>query len=302
MNTNQLGYFKALYEKRNLAAAARSIPISHQGLSKALARIETELGATLFTRLEDGSMQPTAYAEVLLEHAAEIDRTFSHLHNEFRKLDDASHSEIRIATASGAMGTLGSDFLDAFSSRHPKIKLSWLDFPDLDVDDCLIQGIFNLGMTVGLYHESLRTVPLHSEQRCLWVRRDDPLATLECATVHDLEGYRVGIVSERYKNHQLFLDACQSSNTTPASIDVWTELFWLFCYAKKKGHVSFTVQSALGPVEDDGSLTGIPIEGFDWSFGLSYRPGAILRSEERAFIDFCIDYAEKHPPQKRLTS
>ncbi|MDU6011840.1 MAG: hypothetical protein E6Y86_07325 [Slackia sp.] len=47
MNENQIRYFKALYELPNIRAAARSIPLSRQGLLKSLESTERELNSRM---------------------------------------------------------------------------------------------------------------------------------------------------------------------------------------------------------------------------------------------------------------
>lgn len=63
MDIRELRYFVAVYQERNLTAAARRCFISQPSVSAAITGLETELGTTLFIRHKKG-VAPTAAAEV----------------------------------------------------------------------------------------------------------------------------------------------------------------------------------------------------------------------------------------------
>jgi len=304
MNTNQAIYFKALYELRHVVAAARSIPISRQGLRKAIESLESELGVTLFVRNEDGGVTPTPYGEAFKDYLDDDEALIARFRNEVRLLREAENATIHLACASGAMGVLGQAFFTPFIRKHPDITIEHTDMADLDVDDGIFDGRFNLGITVAPFNGAFETIPLHSTPRSLWVRRDDPLARKETLTIGDLDGYCVGIVPDRYKNYQEFMEACSIRNVHPREIAEWSELFWLFCYARERNHVSFTVQSAAKQAESDPLLTEIPLENSSWTFGLSYLRGHRLRPEEHDLVEHCRAWASTHakdiPPYQHM--
>lgn len=294
VNSNQEMYFKTLYNTRHIVAAAKSIPISRQGLRKAIETLEAELGVKLFTRAADGSIAPTHYGEAFNRYLDEHDALIAHFNNEVRLLREAESATISLACASGTLGVLGQSLYTGFARQHPNISFSYTEMADLDVDDGIFDGKYSLGITIAPFNGAFETIPLHSTPRSLWVRRDDPLAMKDSVTVEDCDGYCVGIVPNRYKNYQEFVEACDSKNVHPLKMMEWSELFWLFCYARAKNHVSFTVQSAAARTENDPILTDIPIKDSTWTFGLSYMKGYELRPEERDFVDYCRAWADIH--------
>jgi hypothetical protein len=76
MNFDSLRYFKLAYKSQNFAAAAQKIPISTQGLTQAIGRIEKELGVDLFVLNENGVKVPTVYADVLLRFTDSLEEDF----------------------------------------------------------------------------------------------------------------------------------------------------------------------------------------------------------------------------------
>ena len=63
MNTNQIDYFLKAYRERSYTAAAKLVPMSAQGLTKAIHSLEGELGIPLFENDANGRIKPTPYAE-----------------------------------------------------------------------------------------------------------------------------------------------------------------------------------------------------------------------------------------------
>lgn len=68
MDTRKLGYFLAVLEHRHFGRAARSLRVSQQAVSAAVARLEGQLRVRLFDRGPQG-VSPTEYAGVLENHA-----------------------------------------------------------------------------------------------------------------------------------------------------------------------------------------------------------------------------------------
>ena len=71
METKNLKSFIAVYEQGSMAKASQALYISPQGLSKSIARLEADLGETLFTRTNRG-VAPTPYAVELYPKAREM--------------------------------------------------------------------------------------------------------------------------------------------------------------------------------------------------------------------------------------
>ena len=70
MNTEQLRYFQLAYKQGSFSAAARMVPVSHQGLTKGIRNLERELGVTLFDYDSDsGRPEPTPFAHELYDFA-----------------------------------------------------------------------------------------------------------------------------------------------------------------------------------------------------------------------------------------
>src|SRR5690349_6276429 len=83
-DVRELGYFVAVFEERNLTAAARRCFISQPSISTAISSLECELGAELFVRHRKGAV-PTAAAELLYPVARRLVDETRALGSLFRK-------------------------------------------------------------------------------------------------------------------------------------------------------------------------------------------------------------------------
>lgn len=186
MELRALHYFVAVAEELHFGRAATRLHMSQPPLSRAIRRLETELGATLFDRSSAG-VALTAAGAVLLDEARDL-------------LDRADRARVRVSAAAGTatltVGLLagGADrhaarLADAYRRRHPdvEVRVRETDLADPtcglhagSVDVCLTRGPFD---ETGLAVRALRADPVGA-----LLRADDPLAhraTLTSAELAD---------------------------------------------------------------------------------------------------------------------
>lgn len=199
MNTNQIDYFLKAYDERSYTAAAKLVPMSAQGLTKAVHALEGELGVPLFKSAEGGRVEPTPYAEEFRTFCLEYCDARGRLHAAFRRLDGQAAETIHLAVAIGSLSLLGMDLISGFRKEHDAVEICCDDLPDLKVEDALREGSDTLGITVLPTGEGLETVPLASCERYVWVAADDPLAARREVGVRDLEGRSVALVGPLFK-------------------------------------------------------------------------------------------------------
>ena len=167
MNTNQIDYFLKAYRERSYTAAAKLVPMSAQGLTKAIHSLEGELGVPLFENDANGRIKPTPYAEEFKEFCKEFDEARSRMAAGFARLAGQVHRTIRLAAAIGSMGLLGIDLISSFKKEHPDVEVECDDLPDMRVEKTLRDGNSSLGLTVLPTTDEFETVELASCERCV---------------------------------------------------------------------------------------------------------------------------------------
>ena len=145
--------FAAVVEHRSFSGAADAIGLSKATVSKAIARLERQLGQSLFHRTSRRLALAEA-ARPLAEHAARILA-------EVRAAEEAAHDgganlagRIRLAAPLGFGITSVAPLIAEFLAAHPGIKID-LDLSDARVD--IVAGGFDLALRIAdLPDSSLR--------------------------------------------------------------------------------------------------------------------------------------------------
>ena len=95
LDVSDLHLVESICQTGSITQAADSLHISQPTLSKRLARLEQQLGASLFHRSARG-LTPTPIANYLIEQSAAIKARVSSVERQVRRLVDRDAGELRI--------------------------------------------------------------------------------------------------------------------------------------------------------------------------------------------------------------
>jgi DNA-binding transcriptional LysR family regulator len=121
MNWNDLRYFLAVRRSGTLLGAARELGVEHTTISRRIAALERDVGATLFTRAPDG-LTPTAAGEALLPHAEAMERAADAAHRHVKGHDTRIEGTVRVTTSEAFAGFLVRG-LAPLRERHPALVI-----------------------------------------------------------------------------------------------------------------------------------------------------------------------------------
>jgi len=164
MEMHQVRYFVALCETLNFTRAAENCGVAQPSLTKAIQRLEEELGGPLFARernlthLTDLGRLMRPHLETVF-HAGEAVRLQT---NSFHKLECGS---VRL----GVMCTIGPtrlvSFLKRFRRELPSIEISLKDAPGQQIVEMLMEGEIDAAL-IGLPNlpERVDLLPLYRER------------------------------------------------------------------------------------------------------------------------------------------
>jgi DNA-binding transcriptional LysR family regulator len=186
MELRTLRYFVAVAEELHFGRAATRLHISQPPLSRAIQRLESELGAALFDRSSAGVALTTAGA-LLLDEARDL-------------LGRADRIRERVAAAAGAalltVGILG-DSTDPGALRlaaahrrlHPHVEVRIRETDLTDPTCGLRAGSVDIALTRAPFDETgLAVRELRADPVGALLRADDPLARRESLKTADLTG------------------------------------------------------------------------------------------------------------------
>lgn len=121
-NLSQYRIFYEVAKNGNISRAARELYISQPAISKAIGKLEDNLGTTLFTRNSRG-VQLTEEGTVLFQH---IHKAFEELtvgEQELRRFQEFHMGHIRIGVSNTLCRFIMLDYLKDFIEQYPHIKV-----------------------------------------------------------------------------------------------------------------------------------------------------------------------------------
>ncbi|MFI9815762.1 LysR family transcriptional regulator [Saccharothrix variisporea] len=184
MELRALRYFVAVAEELHFGRAAARLHMSQPPLSRAVQRLEKEVGAPLFDRSPAG-VTLTPVGAVLLTEARAL-------------LDQADRVRVRVAAAAGAssltVGILGDStdlgitrLAAAYRRKHPDIDIRIRDTDLTDPTCGLRAGLVDVALTRAPFTETALAVhELRADPVGAVLRSDDPLARRDHVTLADL--------------------------------------------------------------------------------------------------------------------
>ncbi|MET9387725.1 LysR family transcriptional regulator [Streptomyces sp. NPDC002928] len=188
MELRTLRYFVAVAEELHFGRAAARLHMSQPPLSRAIKRLETEVGVTLLDRSSAG-VSLTPAGTVLLDEARAL-------------LDQADRARVRVAAVAGAV-TLTVGFLGdttdpgatrlarAYHHRHPHVEVRIRETDLTDPTCGLHAGLVDIALTRGPFDETGLTVhELRVDPVGALLRADDPLARSNSLKLADLADRR----------------------------------------------------------------------------------------------------------------
>ncbi len=296
MNTEHYRYFASTFETLSYSAAARQIPISVPGLTKAIRRLESQLGVTLFIQENSGALTPTIYAQKLYNFVQEWDASITKLENTFEGIKSQANHEIRVGFCNGTLELLGTDFLYGFERSYPGIGLVYNEYLDYRCDQALAEQECDVAFCLKPYEKDFITTELFCGTVEFWVNRKNPLSKKEILQFKDFDNQPLAMPGHGFKCYDILLEKCAQESITPGPIYSTIEIFRNFEYALHNQGLGYTNGHIKGLTifnQNKDDIVCLPVEGWSWSFGFSHLPDHRLSEDEQLFYDYTIRYLKK---------
>lgn len=291
MNTKSYEYFEQTYRLRSFAKAARVIPISPQGLTKAIRSLESELGVCLFDD-SDRIQTPTPYGEIFHQYACRAIAAQHELGVAIREEKRrCSTTTIRVCSSTGILGAMGEVITD-FEAEYPETVIILEDYPDYMCEGHLRAGECSLALTLCPYDPDFITIELYADTHYLWVHRDNALSKKSEASLKDLDGQALISVGPEFKWYEELDKRCHDANVRCASRKTSSEMSLIQHQVHDGKGVGLTVQHQAKLFAFDECVVALPFPDLPWRFGLSYLETHVLTPQERQFIDYLTKYAQ----------
>lgn len=214
MNARALRCFIEVYDKKSVAAAAREVFISPQGLSKIIKQLEYDLDTELFYRGVQG-MEATEAGELLYARARHICYLLDDIKKEIGILG-GNKGALHFVMTYSTMVAISYETILAFSEVNPDFRLKVEEYPDEYPIHNLFQDEADVGILLG--HEGIPNCAYETLVRgraVICVAKDHPLAGRGEISLKDLDGIDLVIKATEPGKENPLIEACRKAGFAP---------------------------------------------------------------------------------------
>lgn len=222
LNLQLLEQFTALARTKNFTRAAEELHLSQSALSRAIQKLEDQLGQPVFER-KPREVVLTELGELLLERAKHI---LQLMEDTFSELSEAGRrGRIRL----GAIPTIAPYFLpgllSSFAKKHPDIAVIVQE----DTTENLIKrcnhGEIDLAiLALPLLAKNLEVEPLFDEELLLVVPVGHPLAASKTVAIDAVEHFPFVMLNEAHCLTDNIASFCRRKAVQPVTVERTSQL------------------------------------------------------------------------------
>ena len=180
-----LDWLVALAEHEHVTDTAAVLRTSQPTLSRALARVEAELGARLFERVPDG-VRPTPVGDLAIAAARELTARYEQLLADLATQLDPDTGVVRLAFLDSMATSLVPRVLRSFHEHAPRVRVLLRQEPAHEIATDLGSGAADLAITSALPAGPFAWHPLQEERLVLVVPPTHRLRDRRRVAVHEL--------------------------------------------------------------------------------------------------------------------
>ena len=305
MELTQLKYFQAVAVTEHYTKAAASLHISQSALSKAILRLEDELGVQLFSR-GGNRVSLNAYGEILLRH---VERALAELDCACQEIGEARANADRQLTIHMSdswnlnMAVMG--FITAFPDCHVAQQYHTVK----QLREMLARGETELALsTMPIHGEQIVWQPLFQDRLGIIVSRDHPLAGQGRARLAEFADSTFIFNNTCSNAGHIQLSYCRQAGFEPRICYEGNEAA-LIAELVSIGH-AVTFISRERYLATNGRMSGAAPTAFleitepycANEVGVARRTDATLGGPTRLFFDFLTDWFQTHAPADAVIS
>jgi DNA-binding transcriptional LysR family regulator len=189
MEMNDIRYFVAMAQKLNFTKAAEVCQVTQPALTRAIRKMEDELGGLLFSR-EPNNTHLTELGRLIQPHLTEILKQTGEVKEtatRFLNLDDAN---LKLGTMCTISPVPFVNFLDHFRADNPGIEVTLLEGMPGELCDLLAKGELDVALMAHPdgFSAPLRASKLYSERFVVACSAGHRFATENEIRMSDLDG------------------------------------------------------------------------------------------------------------------
>lgn len=146
MLLRDVDWLLALAEHQHVTDTAAILGTSQPTLSRALARVEAELGTRVFERTPDG-VHPTPAGEMVIAAASDLSGRYGQLLSDLSAVLDPDSGVVRLAFLDSIASSLVPRVLRTFHQHAPRVRVLLSQEPAHEIVEDLASGAVDLAIT-----------------------------------------------------------------------------------------------------------------------------------------------------------
>jgi DNA-binding transcriptional LysR family regulator len=216
MELQQLEYFRVVARTQHVTQAAEELAITQPALSRAMARLERDLGVALFDH-RGRSVKLNRYGQAFLRH---VERALAAIEEGRRELVDLADRDAGVI-AFGFAHALGTrvvpDLIASFRQQHPRARFQLLQNASHIILAELEAGDVDLALVspVPPTSERIESIELASEELFLAVPQDHRFAKRRSVRLAELRDDTFVCLRQGYGLRSLTDQFCAQAGFTP---------------------------------------------------------------------------------------
>ena len=147
IESRNIAYILAVNAEHSFSRAAEKYYISQPALSKAVSKVEQQLGIALFDR-SSIPLKPTAEGERIIAYFQRIQDAQSELSDYCEAYHRKQKSDLRIGAPSFFCTYVLPPMIAAFQAEHPAVTIRLIEANDHDLREFLQAGAVDVGLSV----------------------------------------------------------------------------------------------------------------------------------------------------------
>ena len=216
MDLQQLEYFRTVARMQHVTQAAEALRMTQPALSRAIARLEREVGVELFDH-RGRSVRLNRYGDAFLRH---VERALATLEEGRREITDLADREAGVITFgfAHALGTrVVPDLIASFRESHPRARFQLLQNASHIILEELQAGDVDLALVspVPKTGEGIESIVLASEELFLAVPHDHRFAGRKNVKLSQLADDTFVCLREGYALRTLTDELCAQAGFVP---------------------------------------------------------------------------------------
>lgn len=297
MSPRQLEYFLEVYNCKSIKKASEKLIISSQAVSKTIKEIETELNIELFIRGKK-ELEPTPEAEQLRNYAIKILQEYRKIEN-IKAISDREKKTLTIYSVDGFLEYVSVEFIEDFQNTYPDIILNIIETTEKDIIEKLEKreidvGIITKMLDTNLFHSSY----LYSNQNCLVINKNHPLAKKESIAQSDLDYQPIAGKGAAYSCYSSNMKKLFHRNINPKIMLETTNDALILKMAERGLAIGITLDYiAFTSKNENTVIKPFEEEGKGRNMFWTENNYAMLTQEELLFRKFLLNWIENHREQ-----